>query len=306
MNRQEFTPNENRLDQAHLASEAPMSTPIDAAKLRSGDEQQMLLGLDACRPGSRDLHSPELAEVAAYLQNNREARQAYHRLQQLDAELTVAFHDVAVPADLGQRILATLRANEASTGALQQSPVADVHTNHASAEPMAPVALASNPVGNQSRRRWIAGIAAVAASLLVVGALSGYLPFGASHVGDEPATMVEAWYSSLSETWQPVSAAPRRFAVPAGVAATPRGCQLLERDVWAYKLAAPGSRKALLIVAKLTIPGLPNLPPAKPQSSTGGRSLGMWQAKGLVYFLVVEGDDRFYRTFVKSTSSPLA
>ena len=276
------------------AEDARLEQQLDQRQL---DAEQIRLGIDACRPGSRDLQSPELKEVAEHLRSDRAAREAYHRLQQFDARVAEAFHDVSVPADLGQRILARLQA---------ATPMGSTSVDAASVEPTPPVELPPAQVDLTSRRRWIASVAAVAASLLVVGALTGYLPFGGDASSSEPAMIVEGWYSSLGEKWQPVAAAPSRFSAFKGVAATARGCQLIERDVWAFKLSAPGSRKAMLFVAKMSLPGLPAMPPIKPQSSTGGRSLGVWQSRGLVYFLVVEGDDQLYRTFVNSSSSPLA
>jgi hypothetical protein len=51
---------------------------------------------------------------------------------------------------------------------------------------------------------------------------------------------------------------------------------------------------------------MPSAPPAVPQSSTGGRSIGAWQTGDLVYVLVVEADERHYQRLIKSTSAPLA
>jgi hypothetical protein len=53
-------------------------------------------------------------------------------------------------------------------------------------------------------------------------------------------------------------------------------------------------------------PSLPPGPPATPQSSTGGWTIGVWQSGGLRYVLVVAGDVRAYRDVIDSHSAPFA
>ncbi len=46
--------------------------------------------------------------------------------------------------------------------------------------------------------------------------------------------------------------------------------------------------------------------PLNPQSSTGGVMIGCWQSQGMVYVLVVEGDERTYQRLLDTSPQPLA
>ena len=114
MNRDEATSPDARLE-PQLNQDPPDQRPLNAEQVR--------LGIDACRPGSRDLQSPQLQAVAEHLRSDRAARETYHRLQQFDACVTEAFHDVSVPADLGHRILARLQATPVQVATASANPV---------------------------------------------------------------------------------------------------------------------------------------------------------------------------------------
>ena len=71
-------------------------------------------------------------------------------------------------------------------------------------------------------------------------------------------------------------------------------------------IAAPLGGEAVLLVARLQGEGLPSAPPASPQSATGGRAIAYWQSGSMVYVLVVPGNARNYRSYVRSAPSTVA
>ena len=74
----------------------------------------------------------------------------------------------------------------------------------------------------------------------------------------------------------------------------------------AFNLSRPGEGRAVLFVVRMGSRDIPGSPPATPQSATGGLTVAAWQNGGLVYVLVVEGDDRFYRRLIHTPAVRLA
>src|SRR5688572_2368552 len=62
--------------------------------------------IDACRPGSDDLSLPGLAELAQAAQEDRAVAEELDRSQRFDRAVLSALHDVPVPGDLCERLLA--------------------------------------------------------------------------------------------------------------------------------------------------------------------------------------------------------
>jgi hypothetical protein len=209
---------------------------------------------------------------------------------------------VDVPAGLDARILAALAQQSSPGGAL--AGVVDKAQN---ARPDARAELAPAPVpAAWSRRRWLAGASVVAASLLVALFASQYFRAPSEQSPDE---LADIWLSSLSADWKKMDGAPRDFMLPVSLTVAPIGWQRFSsggaRGV-AFKLARANVGNALLMVAKLSRPSAPTLPPPHPQSTTGGKSIGYWRSGQLLYVLVVEGSEREYRSFVNAAGSPVA
>jgi hypothetical protein len=96
--------------------------------------------------------------------------------------------------------------------------------------------------------------------------------------------------------------------VPAEIVATTEGWQPIGKlkHAVAFQLARGGGSTAMLYVVRGADSDLPAAPPAAPQSTTGGKAVGYWHRGGLTYILVVPGDARSYRQFVRAATTPLA
>src|SRR5690349_13499570 len=64
--------------------------------------------IDACRPGSRDLAAPELAELSRALELDADVAAEFARSQTFDGAVTRALVDVPVPERLVDRLLAAV------------------------------------------------------------------------------------------------------------------------------------------------------------------------------------------------------
>jgi len=270
-------------------------------------DRRTIEGLEACRPGSDDLRSTELSDVARRVEQDPETRIAYERVQAWDASIGNAVEQVPVPTGLAERILGRLEPVS-----LAVRPDAVVLAHRAS-EQLAIEQLAieqktsrwSRPNHFGSRRRWLAAGSLAAAALLVTAFLSTWLR------PDAPRPLeglADGWLQGLAGSWQPAEQAPRGFALPSAVSsATSMGWQQVgnPRGV-AYKLSDGKAGTATLFVVRLSVAGLPIAPPTVPQSTTGGKAVAYWQSGSLVYVLVIEGNERSYRNFVSVSTTPLA
>ena len=74
----------------------------------------------------------------------------------------------------------------------------------------------------------------------------------------------------------------------------------------AYDLPTLNGARATLYVSHGSVPGLMPFAPIQPTGSTGGCSAGAWQVEGTLYVLVVEGDNRAYRSYLDLSHGPIA
>ena len=118
------------------------------------------------------------------------------------------------------------------------------------------------------------------------------------------------WFSQLADAWQPVDRAPADLPLPPAIVGKSLSWQVVAKAVArhgvVYRLSQGAGARAVLFVLSAKRAGLPQSAPVNPQSSTGGLSISAWQSQGLVYVLVVEGDQRAYRRFVSPSRQPLA
>jgi hypothetical protein len=222
----------------------------------------------------------------------------YDRLQRTDRAIGEAFQRVSVPAGLAARILARLAAAPEPPGQL----------------------LAEMPKAGASRTRrrawlWAAGVAAVAASLLVAVLLN--LPRGAKLPGvEEVLNQAIAFFDRDTRDGGallgPGSPPPGRY--PPSPALPLRNCEVRWRPIEgflnsrgaAYDVVGPGGVSATLYVVRLGLPGAGSSPPAIPMLATGHRSTAVWQEGDLLFVLVVEGESRDYeRFFLELTTGPV-
>jgi len=123
--------------------------------------------------------------------------------------------------------------------------------------------------------------------------------------------MAEDWLQEIDAhpgAWRSMRQPPRSFAIPSVVSAAPQSWQPIDKYATgvAYKLVHEAAGTAMLYVARLSRPNLPAAPPTDPQFTSGGKAIGYWQSGGVIYVLVVPGDKRDYRMFVRSAPIPLA
>ncbi len=304
-------------------------------------DRRTLEQLEACRPGSDDLQSADMAELARRVAEDPEVREAYRRAQQWDAAVGEAIERVNVPGDLAERLMKALdgaaakspidsdaaTVDPAALGTAAMIAAVGPDSPHSGAaldertdtDEQATVALSDGGATGEhrtsragartgwSRRRWLTAGLTVAAAV-VVGAFVSQ-QFGR---GEQTAleTLADGWMAELQPTWLDVAKAPPRFEIPDSVTGEAIGWQRIGkiggvRGV-AYKLSHAAAGTARLFVVPLARGGLPTSPPTGPQSATGGKSIGYWKTNGLVYVLVVDGDDRSYRTFVSTARMPVA
>lgn len=280
-------------------------------------DRRILEGLEACRPDSDDLLSPELDDVARRVQSDAEAAAAYRGAQAWDAAIGEAMEQVSVPAGLADRISQRLAAAApelcaetavlcAETAVQCAATAVGSAATAAEAESLAAAAELSTARPPWSRRAWLGIPAAIAAAVLVAISLGQFLPLG----NTTPVEMMaEQWQAQLEPTWHVTDPAPHGFGIPPVVTAESTGWQRIGklggiRGV-AYKLVNSAAGSAELFVVRLAT-AAPTSPPTSPQSTTGGQSIGYWRSGDLVYVLVVQGDERDYRSFVNSSRMPLA
>jgi hypothetical protein len=100
------------------------------------------------------------------------------------------------------------------------------------------------------------------------------------------------------------------WRVPNSVVASANGWQSIRvggrGSGIAFRLVGRGIGTAILFATRIAQDGLPSAPPSRPQSTSGGKSIGYWRHDGVVYIIVVEGDEQLYRRFIGAPSRPLA
>ena len=267
--------------------------------------------------------------MAHRLERDPEAQSAYQRVQKWDAAVTAAMEQVTVPAGLAERILDRLKA--ASSQTARQAPCGPLEnaiTSSLKAADPAPTGgdvgldtvqldmvklgpVESDQAAPESRRRWsrrqALAVGSSLAAALLVAAFVGI--FWQPRTSSPVEKIADEWMQQLGPAWQSIQRAPHDFPVSSAVVASPTAWQRVGnvatgRGV-AYQLRNAQALAATLFVVKLSVAGLPPSPPVSPQSTTGGKAIGYWQFGGLLYVLVVEGDERSYREFVNSVRSPL-
>jgi hypothetical protein len=258
-------------------------------------DKRLIEGIESCRPGSDDLHADEMADVRQRVERDPAAAEAYLRAQRWDAAVTSVLEEVHVPEGLASRLLAGLQAEN----------------NVAAREHQMTACTAVPSVrGRPWRRRWVAWSSAVA---IAAGAVAVFVASDlwrpASSVPWEE--MADGWLAMLDPSptsWRDVDQSPREFRVPAEIVATAAGWQPIgkSKHAVAFKLVRADGASAMLYIVRGSDSSLPAAAPADAQSTTGGKAVGYWQRGGFTFILVVPGDQRSYRQFVRATATPLA
>jgi hypothetical protein len=278
------------------------------------DRPQLREPIDACRVTGDDLCLPELALLAEQIDGDPEVREIFQRAQRLDLRISRAMHEVALPAGLCDRILMRLEAEQP----------AETITNLISAQ----IATEDEPEPRRDqsgavhreihsrpvhRRQWLVSLAAIAALLLVGLGLWRLWPHGSPLSVKALLASGGQWHDQLGNAaWKPLAPGQglKDFPLAAVVLAAPRGwadvSALAGRPAVAYDLNVGRGRRATLFVINEPNTAADSAPPRIPGSNTGGLTIGVWKADGLVYVLVVEGDQRRYDRLLDKSGQPLA
>ncbi len=271
------------------------------------DDRQLVEALDCCRPGSDDLRLSELADAGRCVDADPAAARLSRRLQNVDRLMKVAVCDGAEPAGLAERILARLGEAQRSMGDVQSVAAAEDRSLDVNSE--------TRQIINRTRRSWAWQLLAVAASLIIaVGAAVHFWPSHHPLSADALLTHAGDWVSQLRHAgnWkslpshQPLDEYPMANAVGAIPRQWADASAMVGAGAIAYDLTDAAGHRAALLVIPSSSPVAGTRPPMTPDSSTGGLMIGCWQAGGMVYVLVVEGDQRAYRNLIDVADGPLA
>jgi hypothetical protein len=259
-------------------------------------DQELRQAIDACRAGRQDLNLPEFSNLSQRLAESPELRSSYERAQSADRVLAHAMDDVPVPANLADRLLARLRAAAPQPTATTQQVVVS-----STAAPMEVAPKYNAPARTSRRAAWRAGLAGLAASLLAVTGWWLVQPRPIS-TEDMPQFVAQV-YDQMGNEWQALQTAPASLAAPKSLV-RPRDWQDVSaafgHKAAAYRFALGGGKQAVLFAVNVELDRVPNLPPARPQPSTGALSVAIWQSGGVAYVLVLKGDARDYQRLFKS------
>ncbi|MHB1036978.1 MAG: hypothetical protein ACYC0Y_20365, partial [Pirellulales bacterium] len=217
------------------------------------NDKRIRESIDACRPGSDDLNAADLSFLAAELAKDARLRVAYDRVQKLDVKIAAAFQDVPVPEGLRERLLA--RLEEAASQAAPDAATAEPSL----AQP--PVTLPPPESRPRSTRRWwLSGVAALAASLLI--AVLGWPWWFASESHSQEdvlAAAEELWNSEMAnpDQWEAGGTPSSDYPLSASVRVPPSRRQAIRDFVggrgMAYDLAGVGRARATLFVVRLSV-----------------------------------------------------
>lgn len=257
--------------------------------------------LEAYRPGIDDLAEDAWQPLRAALAEDAEVQRRAEAIQRHDQVVSAAMQDVAVPAGLAERLLASLPEVE-STNVLQATPPQVSDPVH-----LPSVAPASTRLG---RRAW--ATAFVGAAIAVVALAVVLWPRGPSDTGhvtaDQLSQMVMAWENddSLASGWRSTPAAGlASYPIGSGdLTSSPLGVigPKSRDDLYlaVYELSSPSGKKGRLYVAytgrKFAVPGTPG---SLLRGLTGLRQGIAWQRDEFLYVVVFNSEEASAREFVQ-------
>lgn len=271
--------------------------------------------IDACRPGDRDLDLPEMADLAELIERETNARDVYARSQQVDSMIQRAIQEIPVPEGLEQRLLRALSEEASATLQLAGGPSdLDEPVTPASWEPTC-VPDNRRPVRFRRRRRYAMLSAVIFACVVVISLLATRKDHSGPKATESFVQEVMDWTSQaeqLNWTTDFSAAHLQQYPFDPALRYGPRewaeiATKYDSRTV-IYDLTPRSSSPATLFCMRVSSPEptLGSVPPLTPFSTTGGISIGMWQRGGVVYVLVVNGNEERYRTFVQAQMVAIA
>ncbi len=234
--------------------------------------------IDACRPGSDDLALAGLADLAQAAASDRAVAVELDRSQQFDRAVISALHDVPVPGDLLERLLAQAERNKqlvASEGATAVN---------------APSPVSNSPVAKRGSRRWLlagASLTALAASLLALGL---FLPEPARDVSQsELAEAAADWFSEAADPTRTWTAYTAKRAPHTALRVPPSRSRQMETafgPATVYDLSSSRGGAFLVVLSTRNRFDVDPLPFADVRGASRGLSIGAWQSGGQLFVLV--------------------
>ena len=300
------------------------------------EPRQIRQQIDACRPSTDDLSLPELAELADELQCNRQLRETFARAQAVDTRIAHVMDDVSLPAGLEQRLLDSLLDDGAdsepgatrSRHALREEahsiadPEAKPRTEPVECSPAAAAWSKSDLLYGQdltgisrpSRRCWLVTLASCAAVAIAAAAFWQFRAHGQPLSVAGLLADAGHWHAHLSRSasWSALPPGQSLKDYPPSTALRTAPHHWSDISAWAgrpavaYDLSDDQGHRATLFVIPAHTRIADAMPPRTPGSNTGGQVIGIWQADGQVYVLVVDGELQRYRFLIDVSGPPLA
>ena len=272
------------------------------------DSQNITEQIDACRPDSDDLRSPEMAGLAAQIERDPHWGRCYEQSQQLDTTLSDLFHNVSVPVDLEERLLEAVRSAEIAPKD-GSSPESGLGITGAITGPARQALKAGS--GAMTRRGILLRLTGTAACLTVAAVVvaASYQIWwndpAEKWSADRLAEQSITWRASALKAtdWQEDVASelsdhpvPRSIRGEASKWRKGKDSQL-GVSYTVYDLSRtfdpPGSCLLFVLPSSVGDGQLPKGPP-DPQTSTGGVWAGAWQSGDHIFVLVVKGPKQHY------------
>jgi len=260
---------------------------------------EWLWALDGLRPGDALPADAELPMAAMDWAIGSAGERLRERLARHDAEVASVLHAAPIPSGLSERVLAGVQEE------LAARPLASASQTHASADHRGPRIT--------RRAAWVGLAATVAAAVYLAVQF-----FSPKEPQFTPASLMEAAIARFAaERNSPVvnheNDPPRGFPISADIIDQGARWRWID-DPWlgrrgvAYDVTiGDGAVRATLYVMEGSIEGLILAPPPTPSyPPTQDACAGAWQSGGLVYVLVVEGNEAEYQRFLRHPGGPIA
>jgi hypothetical protein len=284
------------------------------------NQKEIIEAMEGCRSERDILRPPNPQPLEEMLRQDDQLRERYRRIHRWDQALSQSLDDCPVPYGLCARLLGALECSESEPIPPRAMSVESI----ASDQPMAPEPATAERPENHARqamepppqqriaskpRRWLVRSLGVAGSLsaaVLIFVSVWWNPFGSPvpQLTAEFAEQVIQWTQVAAQSnWRTdfgsphlrfdprVRARPHRWtSIPTRFDATTTVYDLSQRHgETVYLFCFPAKRSSL-----------PSAPPEGPFSTTGGFSIGAWQAGDLVFVLAVRGNQQHYRGLIQA------
>lgn len=265
------------------------------------DSREIRELLSACRPDRSDLTAEQRRAIDAKLDQDAALRKQWESSQAWDARLEAAFKDVPVPAGLADQLLAAVSEALAPPATTAEDAGPETTVFAAAGSPAAVESVELRPRHTVWTRRTLLVAAACAAAVLVVAGPLMYWHWNDPLTTEFVINTTDSWEKRIDPAaWRDDAGPSADYALDSTLALYNVSWQPLavpyDSNAVVYRATlAPNHTSALLFVVR-TDRGqtLDTIPPTRPNSSTGGRCIGVWKSQGNLYVLVVHGSSLDY------------